>query len=119
MLTVIHSRVHDGKTTEIINRIGELMRQGKRSVLIVPDQVTYAAERDICSQLGISGFSLCQVMSFNRFCEAVLRSAGKKCPRRLTDAGRMAMTAYADGIMLRMRKRSSAPARREKLQNRF
>lgn len=95
MLTVIHSRVHDGKTTEIINRIGELMRQGKRSVLIVPDQVTYAAERDICSQLGISGFSLCQVMSFNRFCEAVLRSAGKKCPRRLTDAGRMMLLERA------------------------
>lgn len=98
MLTVILAGVGDGKTTEIIKRIGRLMDAGKRSVLIVPDQVTYSAEKDICNILDIDGFSLCAVLSFNRFCQNVARSAGVKCPTRLTDAGRLMLLENAINI---------------------
>lgn len=95
MLTVLSSRAGDGKTTEVIRRIGASMTAGKRSILIVPDQVTYAAERNICQILSVEGFSLCQVMSFNRFCEAVVRGAGRSCLERLTDSGRMMLLECA------------------------
>ena len=80
VLTVITARAGDGKTGAVTDLIGKRMAQGLPSVLIVPDQITYAAERRLCKELDIEGFSLCRVMSFNRFCEAVLRSAGRRCP---------------------------------------
>ncbi|MBR3751484.1 MAG: PD-(D/E)XK nuclease family protein [Clostridia bacterium] len=98
MLTVILAGVGDGKTTEIIKRIGALMDKGKHCVLIVPDQVTYSAERDICNILKRDGFSLCSVLSFNRFCQRVARSAGVKCPTRLSDAGRLMLLENAIDI---------------------
>ena len=69
------------KNRHVTDLIGKRMAQGLPSVLIVPDQITYAAERRLCKELDIEGFSLCRVMSFNRFCEAVLRSAGRRGPR--------------------------------------
>lgn len=95
MLTVITARAGDGKTGAVTDLIGKRMAQGLPSVLIVPDQITYAAERRLCKELDIEGFSLCRVMSFNRFCEAVLRSAGRRCPRRLSDSGRMMLLERA------------------------
>ena len=95
MLTVITARAGDGKTGAVTDLIGKRMAQVLPSVLIVPDQITYAAERRLCKELDIEGFSLCRVMSFNRFCEAVLRSAGRRCPRRLSDSGRMMLLERA------------------------
>lgn len=98
MLTVILGRARDGKTTQVIDTIGELMEQGKRSIVIVPDQVTYAMEKSICARLDRDGFSLCSVLSFNRFCHRVATSAGVKCPQRLSDAGRLMLIENAISI---------------------
>ena len=62
MLTVITARAGDGKTGTVTDLIGKRMAQGLPSVLIVPDQITYAAERRLCKELDIEGFSLCRVM---------------------------------------------------------
>ena len=45
VLTVITARAGDGKTGAVTDLIGKRMAQGLPSVLIVPDQITYAAER--------------------------------------------------------------------------
>ncbi len=95
MLTVILGRVGDGKTAYVIKRVGQLIQKGKRSIVIVPDQATYAMEKSICQSVESEGFSLCSVMSFNRFCFKTAASAGVKCPQRLSDSGRLMLIENA------------------------
>ncbi len=88
MLNIITGRISSGKTTQLIDDIGERIKDKRKSVLIVPDQVTYNFEHRLCTQLNIGGFIDVEVCSFNRLASAVCDFCGKNKKTFLDDCGK-------------------------------
>ena len=88
MLTLITGRIASGKTQMLIDAIGQRIKEKKKSVLIVPDHVTYHFERRLCHQLNIRGFIDVEVCSFNRLASNVIDYCGHFDKRFLEDTGR-------------------------------
>ncbi len=78
MLKIVTGRIASGKTYQIIEEIGQRIKNKQKSILIVPDPVTYNFEHRLCSQLNINGFIDVEVCSFNRLASSVLDFFGKK-----------------------------------------
>ena len=77
MLRIIKGRIGTGKTHTVIDEIGQRINDKKKSLLIVPDPVTYNFEQRICSQLNIKGFIDVEICSFNRFASKVIDYFGQ------------------------------------------
>ena len=88
MLRIITGRISSGKTEKIINMIGKRIANKQKSVLIVPDQVTYNFEQRLCSQLHLNGFIDASVSSFNRFASDILAYTGNGGKVFLDDCGK-------------------------------
>ncbi|MFR5869291.1 MAG: hypothetical protein ACLUFF_03370, partial [Acutalibacteraceae bacterium] len=71
-LWCICGRAGSGKTTWLCQKIGEAMRNGRPSYLIVPDQYTLEAERELMGHLNADGLWNAEVLSISRLCERVL-----------------------------------------------
>lgn len=72
MLKIITGRISSSKTHIIVEDIGKRISERKKSILIVPDQVTYNFERRLCAQLNILGFIDVEVCSFNRLASSII-----------------------------------------------
>lgn len=72
----------------MIEEIGERIKNKKKSVLIVPDPVTYNFEQRLCHQLNIKGFIDVDVCSFNRLASSVLSYFGKNKKTYLDDCSK-------------------------------
>ena len=72
-LVCIKGRAGSGKTRFIMHAIEQ---SKKRAVLIVPNQYTLSAERDIINKLGLKSFIDIEVLSFSRLEERILELAG-------------------------------------------
>ncbi len=88
MLKIITGRIATNKTYKIIEAIGQRISQKKKSILIVPDPVTYNFEQRLCSQLNINGFIDVEVCSFNRLASSVLDYFGKNKETYLDDCAK-------------------------------
>lgn len=85
MLRIICGREGCGKTHKIMNEISK----GKASVLIVPEQYSHDAERQLC-QLGGDDISLrAEVLSFTRLANRVFSYAGGLAVQYLDECGRL------------------------------
>ena len=85
MLRIIYGREGCGKTRRIMNEIS----RGKASVLIVPEQYSHDAERQLC-QLGGDDISLrAEVLSFTRLANRVFSYAGGLAVQYLDECGRL------------------------------
>ena len=71
-LWCICGRAGSGKTTWLCQKIGEAMRNSRPSYLIVPDQYTLEAERELMGHLNADGLWNAEVLSISRLCERVL-----------------------------------------------
>ena len=71
-LWCICGRAGSGKTTWLCQKIGEAMQNGRPSYLIVPDQYTLEAERELMGHLKTDGLWNAEVLSISRLCERVL-----------------------------------------------
>ena len=75
MLKLLLGRAGTGKTTEIL---GTMAREGERrpQLLIVPEQHSHDAERQLCA-VGGNGVSLCaEVLTFTRLASRVFSVGG-------------------------------------------
>lgn len=72
-LICVLGRAGSGKTRYIIHKVGQ---NKSRALVIVPNQYTLSAEREILKKLGLKGFIDIEVLSFSRLQERVLEITG-------------------------------------------
>ena len=84
---IITARAHR-LLAPVIAEIGALYSQGKSCVLLVPEQFTLQAERELLTRLRLEGFFLIQVLSPSRLGEHVLAAAGVDARKPLDASGR-------------------------------
>lgn len=79
----------------VIQAIGKLHAQGKPCVLLVPEQFTLQAERELLSRLNIPGFFTIDVLSPSRLSQRVLGAVGMDARAPLSQAGRRMAVSLA------------------------
>lgn len=94
MLHLLLGRAKTGKTSEIFRRMGE---NGKKraQVLIVPEQYSHEAERQLCQSLGNGASLWAEVLSFTRLHNRVLTRTGGLAEPTLDGGGRLLLMHQA------------------------
>lgn len=118
MLTLITGKAGTGKTAAVINEIKSAVeaREGRR-ILIVPEQYSHEAERELASVCGDSLSLYAEVLSFTALARRVSDRMGGGAAEYLDKGGKllcMAQTLANTGTKLRV---YSAAAGRAELQN--
>lgn len=118
MLRLIIGRAGSGKTAAVIDEIGAAVAAGRGgSMLIVPEQYSHEAERELCERCGDSLSLYAEVFSFTGLARRVLQQQGGMAVQWLDKGGRLLCMALAlDQIASRLRLYGAA-ARRAELQS--
>lgn len=95
MLRLIIGRTGTGKTTEIFRLAMEAARQRSRVILLVPEQFSFQAERQVYTALQGEDALAISVLSFSRLSENIFRTMGGLARRKLTDAARLVLMRLA------------------------
>ena len=91
MLRLILGRTGTGKTTQVFSRAMESARQRRRTILLVPEQFSFQAERTVYTTLtGEEALSI-SVLSFSRLAENIFRAWGGLARKRLTDTAKLVL----------------------------
>ena len=93
MLEIISGRAGSGKTAYCLEQIkNKLLAQpvGDAIILLLPEHMTYKAERELAAMLAKEGrgFCRCYVYGFRRFAYQILQETGGGLEPGLTDLGR-------------------------------
>lgn len=95
-LRLITGKVRSGKTSFIIGEIRDAVRTGTaRSLLLVPEQYSHEAERELCEACGDRLSLYAEVMSFSGFARWSMGLHGGGAELRLDKAGRLLCMASA------------------------
>jgi len=76
MLNLILGRQGTGKSTFIYKSIAKDIKDNKDTYLIVPEQYSFEAEKEIINVTGSNGVMGINILSFSRLCFKVLNKAG-------------------------------------------
>ncbi|MBQ3999465.1 MAG: PD-(D/E)XK nuclease family protein [Oscillospiraceae bacterium] len=100
MFRFILGTAGSGKSRYCLEQITSLARNGKETVIVVPEQTGFTYERELVARLpGVLG-SRTRVMSFRSISRFILRECGGSARVRLGDAQK---TAFARRAMIRRR----------------
>lgn len=88
MLQLILGTGGSGKTTELLQRVRQRARQGKRCLYLVPEQFSQTAELLLYDALGDRLSAFAEAVSFRTLAERIERECGGQALPTLTDAGR-------------------------------
>ena len=118
MLRLIIGRAGSGKTAAVIAEIARSVAEGRGgSLLIVPEQYSHEAERELCERCGDRLSLYAEVFSFTGLARRVLQQQGGLAVPWLDKGGRLLCMALAlDRIGSRLRLYGAA-ARRVELQS--
>ena len=117
MLRLIIGRAGSGKTAAIIGEINEAVQSGLGgSMLIVPEQYSHEAERELCARCGDSLSLYAEVFSFTALARRVLQQQGGEGAPWLDKGGRLLCMALALSQIAPRLKLYGAAARRAELQ---
>ncbi|MDD3411303.1 MAG: PD-(D/E)XK nuclease family protein [Eubacteriales bacterium] len=112
MIQVLTGRAHR-LLAPVIERIGALHRQDKPCILLVPEQFTLQAERELMDRLKLDGFFTIDVLSPSRLSRRVLERTGEDQRAPLSSAGRlMAVHIAMERCEKNLRYYASSVARR-------
>ena len=90
MLNLIIGRAGTGKTEYIMNEIKREMEAGESGLLlIVPEQYSHEAERQLCAVCGDSLSLYAETLSFTRLCNRVLTGTGAARRNYLDNTGQI------------------------------
>lgn len=86
----IMGRAGSGKSRRAVEEIAADLKQGgaHRLVLLVPEQFTLQAERDLLEQLQLPGIIRVEVLSFNRLAYRVLNEVGGRTRLLINEQGK-------------------------------
>ena len=74
--------------SSVAEELGQLEKQDEKIVLLVPEQFTLAAERELMDRLHLDGLFLIDVLSPSRLYERILGATGRDGREPLDDSGR-------------------------------
>jgi ATP-dependent helicase/nuclease subunit B len=95
VLRLITGRAGSGKSEYCLQKAGQLAADGRRSVIVVPEQGSYAFERELALRLPHRLASFAKVRSFRSLCEDIFSECGGGARRRLNDAVRCSLVRRA------------------------
>lgn len=95
MLHLLLSPSVGGTTKYICTSIAQSVAVGADTVLIVPEQYSFAAERTVLSELGIVDGQKVEIMSFTRLANTVFNAVGWDKGKRINEAGKMLLMSRA------------------------
>ena len=117
MLRLILGRAGSGKTAAVITEIREAVEKGLGgNMLIVPEQYSHEAERELCARCGDSLSLYAEVFSFTGLARRVLQQRGGAAAPWLDKGGRLLCMALALTQIAPRLKLYGAAARRAELQ---
>ena len=94
MLKLILGRSGCGKSTMVMSRLCQRMRE-RPQVLLVPDQNSHQGERLLCHMGGDSASQYAEVLSFGRLANRILMTAGGAATTELDGGGRLLLMYQA------------------------
>lgn len=89
VLKFIYGLPSSGKTYTILQKIKEISALGQETVLIVPEQSSFEAEKLVLQEMGDTSALKVNVLSFSRLQEEVCRIIGGGCAKVLSDADKI------------------------------
>ncbi len=98
MLKFIFGRAATGKTSTVLNLIKQDILNGKKAVLIIPEQFSFESEKAVLELLGDDKMSDVAVLSFSRLCDEVERIVGGISGTVLTDSDKLILMCRAVNI---------------------
>ena len=114
MLRLVFGRAGSGKTRYALEAAGAAMKEGRRAVVVVPEQFTYETERALLRTLGPKSCLYIEVLSFSRMVHRVFSECGGVACRYIDDCGRAlvmhrALQQVADRLGV-YRRQAASPA---------
>ncbi len=95
MLHLLLSPSVGGTTKYICASIAQSVGVGEETVLIVPEQYSFAAERTVLTRLGIVEGQKVEIMSFTRLASTVFNTVGWDKGTRINEPGKMLLMSRA------------------------
>lgn len=115
MLRIISGRAGTGKSTAVMNEIARAVERREGGyILLVPEQYSHEAERELCGICGDSLSLYAEVLSFTGLARRVAGELGGGAAQYLDKGGRLLCMALAsDGLHSRLRVYSDARRKAE------
>ena len=118
MLTLILGKAGTGKTAAVINEINAAVQRGEgKRMLIVPEQYSHEAERELCRACGDRLSLYAEVFSFTGLARRLMSQLGGGAAQYLDKGGRLLCMALALGSAGSRLKVYSAAARKAEMQS--
>ena len=96
MLRLITGKAGAGKTAAVINEIKRAVEEKKpRRIMLVPEQYSHEAERELCRACGDSLSLYAEVLSFTGLARRVMSRQGGGAAKYLDKGGRLLCMALA------------------------
>jgi len=95
MLTLLLGRAGTGKSAELLRRVAAPSAEGRKRVLIVPEQGSHEAERALCAAGSDSVSLRAEVLTFTRLAHRVFASVGGLATPVLHEGGRLLLLHLA------------------------
>ncbi len=96
MLQLLLGRSGSGKSRAVFDRLETLARAGQGKVfLLVPEQYSFASERELLVRLGAQAANGVAVLSFSRLADTVFREVGGMAGEQLDDGMRALLMSRA------------------------
>ncbi len=80
-----------GKTEYIMSCLGQALKKGKKSFLIVPEQQSVSYEAELCDRFGDSVNMFCEVLNFERLPNRIARDFGGIAVNNIDKGGACAL----------------------------
>ena len=95
MLKLILGHAGTGKTTYLYEQIAKATAQGKKCILLVPEQASFESEKQLYRKLGPQLSLLTEALSFTRLCDLIFRQYGGLAGIHLDDTGKLLLMSTA------------------------
>ncbi|WP_195276468.1 PD-(D/E)XK nuclease family protein [Anaerotruncus rubiinfantis] len=97
MLDLILGIAGTGKTTLLHERIGQAVKNGRKAILIVPEQYSFESEKMLYRRLGAKDALSVEVLSFTRLCDRIFREFGGLAGVHLDETAKYLLMSVALG----------------------
>ncbi len=89
MLRFLVGRSGFGKSFYFYQKACELAKNGKKTIIVLPDQFTFEAEKDILETAGAKLAVNIRVLSFSRLAGNIIEKYGGLAKKRISDSGKI------------------------------